>query len=113
MVTFFDDLTVGVLLAASMTYAVYSLGPKTWRQRLLAMLGSVVPGSMGRRLQLAATTKAAGSCGGCDGCGSAEKTATTATAANAPSANTAAGSAAARPGEVRIPLSQIGKRQAR
>jgi hypothetical protein len=77
------------------------------------MLGSVVPGSMGRRLQLAATTKAAGSCGGCDGCGSAEKTATTATAANAPSANTAAGSAAARPGEVRIPLSQIGKRQAR
>jgi len=110
MVTFFDDLTVGVLLAASIAYAVYSLGPKSWRQRLLAMLGSVVPGPLGRRLQLAAATKAAGSCGGCEGCGTAEKTAT---AVNAGSASAVAASAAARPAEVRIPLSQIGKRQAR
>ncbi len=100
MVTFLDDLTVGVLLLASILYAAYSLGPKTLRRRLLAALGSALPGSLSRRLQLAAAAKSADSCGGCESCGSAEKTA-------------ASESAAAPGGEVRIPLSQIGKRQHR
>jgi hypothetical protein len=42
-----DDVLVGALLLASIGYAAYRLGPRSWRR----------PG------------KAAGACGGCDNCG--------------------------------------------
>jgi len=99
MATFFDDLMVGVLLLASVLYAAYSLGPKVLRRRLSTLGGSLLPGRLGRRLQLTAA-KAGGSCGGCESCGSAEK----------PIASVAVG---AKAGEVRVPLSQITRRAGR
>jgi hypothetical protein len=102
MTTVFDDLTVGVLLLASVTYAAYALGPKALRQRLLSMGGSVLPGRAGRRLRLAADAKSSGACGGCDSCGSAAKTTVSA------SAGVPDGGSTMR--EVRVPLAQIAKR---
>jgi hypothetical protein len=73
-----DDSLVGLVLLASATYAVASLGPRTLRVRILSGLGRAAArlpaafglGSTGRRITAAATAKTAGSCGGCDGCGS-------------------------------------------
>jgi len=100
MRSFLDGLAVGLVLLASVGYAIYSLGPRTLRGRLLAgsssLLGSL-PAAVGlrgiaQRLGRAATVKAKGSCGGCDNCGSEP-------AATQGSAN-----------EVRIPISTIVKR---
>jgi hypothetical protein len=105
MATFLDDLIVGALLLASVTYAAYSLGPKTVRQRLLMVGGALLPGRLGSRLQRAAAAKSSGACGGCDNCGAAEKT-TVAAAAGAPNSDSTLR-------EVRVPLSQITKRTVR
>jgi hypothetical protein len=99
MNTLLDDFLVGLVLVAGFAYAVYALGPRALRARmrvgLSALLGHL-PAFLGlrgmaRRLSTAAT-KSKGACGGCDNCGS----------------ETPAPRAA---GEVRIPLTRIGKRR--
>jgi hypothetical protein len=75
-----DEILVGGALLASIIYALFALGPRSWRRGLL-----------GR----AAAIKSAGACGGCDDCGSATP---------------AAGSAGSAEPEVRIPVSKIGRR---
>jgi hypothetical protein len=97
---FLDDFLVGLALFASVIYAVFSLGPRTLRRRLLAAASALLrrlPKFLGRdvarRLDTAASTKANGACGGCDNCGSEQSAA-------APSSGS----------EFRIPLSKIGKR---
>jgi predicted anti-sigma-YlaC factor YlaD len=102
MTSVLDDALVGVALAVSVAYAVYSLGPRAWRPRFLtgaaALLGHVPQfiglRSVARRLAAAAAAKSTAACGGCDNCGSNA----------APAENSAASS------DVRIPLSKIGKR---
>jgi len=89
--TVIDDAVVGAILLMSILYAVYALGPKALRQRLLSYGGWVLPGGLGRRLRAAAQVKAGGACGGCESCGSN----------------------AATDGEVGIPVSRIGKRNVR
>jgi hypothetical protein len=86
MNTVLDDLLVGALLLASVGYAVYKLGPRTLRTRILAALG-----------RSPAAGKQDGACGGCDNCGS-ESTAPQSSA----SSNTSA--------EIKIPVTKIGRR---
>jgi uncharacterized protein DUF6587 len=101
MHSFLDDFLVGLALFASVIYAVFSLGPRTLRRRLLAAASALLrrlPKFLGlrdvaRRLDTAASTKANGACGGCDNCGSEQSAA-------APSSGS----------EFGIPLSKIGKR---
>ena len=101
MHSFLDDFLVGLVLFASVIYAVFSLGPRTLRRRLLAAASALLrrlPGFLGLhdvalRMDTAATTKANGACGGCDNCGPEQSPA-------APSSGS----------EFRIPLSKIGKR---
>ena len=97
-----DDVMVGAVLAASIIYAAFSLGPKVLRQRALQGAAAAlrrVPGGLhvrGMALRLeAAAMKGKGACGGCDNCGG-QPSATTPTAARA--------------AEVRVPLSTIGRR---
>jgi hypothetical protein len=100
-----DNLVVGLVLAASVMYAAFSLGPKTLRRR--AMLGAALVlnklpdalhlGAAALRLEAASAQKATGACGGCDNCGSAQPSSTV----------TSAGTGAS---EVRIPVSTIRRR---
>ena len=100
MNNFLDDLLVGLVLLASVGYAIYALGPRTLRGRLLAGASSLLarlPAVVGlrgiaERLGRAVTVKATGSCGGCENCGSDP-------AATQGSAN-----------EVRIPVSKVVRR---
>jgi hypothetical protein len=75
-----DNLLVGAVLLASLGYAIYKLGPRALRQRILAAL----------RLS-ASAGKSQGACGGCDNCGT----------------DTAPQSASA---EIKIPVAKIGRR---
>lgn len=100
MNAFLDDALVALVLATGFGYAVYSLGPRSLRKRmtlgaaaLLQRLPRVVGLRVAARRLVAAAAKPQGACGGCDSCGT-EKSA-------APAAN----------GEVRIPLSKIGRRE--
>jgi hypothetical protein len=94
-----DAALVAIVLAASVGYALYSLGPKTlrrWLRTTLADLAARAPaalhlGGIERRLREAA---GAGACGGCDSC--------------APSAEDARGGAGK---EIRVPAASIGKRR--
>jgi hypothetical protein len=94
-----DAALVTIVLAASVGYALYSLGPKTlrrWLRTALADLAARAPaalhlGRVERRLREAAS--GSGACGGCDSC--------------APSAEDAR--AAAK--EIRVPAASIGKRR--
>jgi hypothetical protein len=95
---FLDDVLVGLVLLASVAYAMSSLGPKSLRGRLLLGASAVLrrlPGlhELAQRLQTAASTKAKGACGGCDNCGSDQPP-------TVPLSEP----------EVRIPVSTIGKR---
>jgi hypothetical protein len=100
---FLDDFLVGLVLVAGFGYAAYSLGPKKLRARMALGLAGVfarAPGLLGlrglaRRLEAAGNAKAGGACGGCDTCGSEQP----------------AQKAADASGEVRIPLTSIGKRR--
>ncbi len=100
-----DDSLVGLALLVSAGYALSSLGPRSVRRRLLAGLSRVMaraPAFLGLRrmaqwLAVASAGKAQGACGGCDGCGeepAAQKSTTQ----------------SSRPGEVKVPLAQIGRR---
>ena len=81
-----DDVLVGAVLLASIGYAVYKLGPRTLRTRILTALGR--PATAG---------KSQGACGGCDNCGSET---TDLHASAAPNAS----------GEIKIPVAKIGRR---
>jgi hypothetical protein len=73
----FDDLLVGAVLLLSVGYAFARLGPRTLRQRMLAVLSRVLASApatfrldqVAQRLW-AASGKAQAACGGCDNCGS-------------------------------------------
>jgi len=101
MHSFLDDFLVGLVLLASVLYAVFSLGPRTLRRRLLAAASALlrrlpkISGlrAVAQRLDTAASTKASGACGGCDNCGSEQ-------APTVPASRS----------EFRIPLSRIGRR---
>jgi hypothetical protein len=101
-----DDVSVGLVLAASAGYAVFSLGPRTLRRRMLestsALLIRLPTGfglrALALRMQSAATT-AKGACGGCDSCEPQPPGATTSAATKAPAP------------EIRIAVSTIGKRR--
>jgi hypothetical protein len=96
-----DNFLVGLALLASAGYAFSRLGPKSLRTRMWAALAhaaarapaSLKLGGLARRLEAAAAAKSAGACGGCDNCGSP-----------APIDGKAPES------EVRVPLSEIGRR---
>jgi hypothetical protein len=102
-----DVFLVGLVLLASAGYAVLALGPRTLRPRAYAALSRLLsraPGCCGlegiaRRLA-AASGKAGGACGGCDTCGSEA----------AGSAGAAGDGLQSAAGEVRIPVSKVGKR---
>jgi hypothetical protein len=104
MSTVLDNFLVGLALLLSVGYAVSSLGPKTWRNRVATALSRLMaraPAFTGlkhvaRRLAAASMPKpgAAGACGGCDNCGT-EQTA-------APHSASA---------EVKIPVANIGRRE--
>ncbi|HMK84937.1 MAG TPA: DUF6587 family protein [Steroidobacteraceae bacterium] len=96
-----DGSLVSLALAASITYALGSLGPKSLRQRMRARLARLAAGiahriglgRMARRLEATAANPAAGACGGCHG-------------------SCSEGGDQSRDGapEVRVPLDLIGKR---
>jgi len=91
---------VAIVLAASVGYALYSLGPKTLRRGLRVMLADLAArapaalhlGRVERRLRESAGT--AGTCGGCDSC--------------APAADDARDGAVK---EIRVPAASIGRRR--
>jgi hypothetical protein len=93
-----DATLVALVLAASVGYALYSLGPKSLRRWLgtaLADAAARAPaalhlGRIERRLREAAG--GSGACGGCDSC--------------APSADEAGAGK-----EIRVPAASIGKRR--
>ena len=96
-----DHFLVGLALLASAGYAFSRLGPKGLRTRMWAALAraaarapaSLKLGGLARRLEAAAAAKSTGACGGCDSCGSVASTDGKATES-----------------EVRVPLSEIGRR---
>jgi hypothetical protein len=102
-----DNSLVGLALAASAAYALSSLGPRSLRQRLLAVLSRLMaraPALLGlrqwaQRLQTASADKAAGSCGGCDNCGSEQSP------SPSPKLPTAVPGA-----EIRVSVAKIGRR---
>jgi hypothetical protein len=81
-----DNILVGALLLASVGYAVYKLGPRTLRTRILTALG-----------RSATAGKQAGACGGCDNCGS-ESTGQQSSGEQQSST------------EIKIPVAKIGRR---
>ncbi len=93
-----DAAAVAIMLAASVAYTLYSLGPKTlrrWFRTALADLAARAPaalhlGRIERRLREAAG--GSGACGGCDSC--------------APPSADARGAGT----EIRVPAASIGKR---
>jgi len=94
-----DDILVGAILLGSVGYALFALGPRTLRGRILAgaaaalrmLPGWLRQGALAQRMHAAAAGKPAGACGGCHDCASAPQ-------------------AAAPTAEVHIPVSRIGKR---
>ena len=96
---FLDDFIVGAALLASVGYAVFRLGPKNVKKRILETLGRALkaaPASLrlnglADRLEVA-SGKNPGACGGCDDCG------------------TESASAPPSSGEIRVPLAKIGRR---
>jgi hypothetical protein len=110
-----DAALVAIVLAASVGYALYSLGPKTlrrWLRTALADLAARAPaalhlGRVERRLR-----EAAGGSGACGGCGSCASTADAAGADDAGGVEARAEDARGGAGkEIRIPAASIGKRR--
>jgi hypothetical protein len=96
-----DNLLVGLALIVSAAYAVSSLGPKSFRRRLLGAMGRVTARAptflhLRRAAQwftVASAAKAQGACGGCDSCASDQ----------APTQQSP------EP-EIKVPLAKIGRR---
>src|SRR5271165_7660395 len=101
MNTLVDGFLVALALLASIGYAIFSLGPRTLRRRLLqaaSRLLAIAPSYLGLgrvagRLSAASIVKPAGACGGCDNC--APDAAATQSAAT----------------EVAVPVGNIGRRE--
>ena|ERR1700678_2210226 len=101
-----DNSLVGLALLVSAGYAVSSLGPRSLRQRLLAVSSRLLArapvflglGRMARWLAVASAGKAQGACGGCDNCGSEQTPAQKSSTQDS------------RPAEVRVPVAKIGRR---
>jgi hypothetical protein len=99
MNAFLDDFLVGAVLLASIGYAVFRLGPKNWRRRILEVSSGALKaapaalklGGLAQRLETASGKNQA-ACGGCDNCG-------------AESASTPQSS-----GEISVPIAKIGRR---
>lgn len=97
-----DDSLVGLALLASAGYAISSLGPRTLRRRMFAVLSHLTAraprflrlGRIAQRFALASNGKAQGACGGCDSCGSEPAV---------PDPKSPAS-------EVRVPVGKIGRR---
>jgi hypothetical protein len=95
-----DNSLVALALLASTSYALFSLGPRSLRKKLLAALGGFLSrapiwlglGSVAQRLVAASAAKAQGACGGCENCGSEDS------------------STAAAGAEIKIPIAKIGRR---
>jgi hypothetical protein len=98
-----DSVLVGIALIVSAAYAVSSLGPKSFRRRVLGALGRAAARApdflrLRRAAQWLATASAGdakGACGGCDSCGSGQ----------------AHAQQSSEP-EVTVPLAKIGRRNA-
>jgi hypothetical protein len=95
-----DAALVAIVLAVSVGYALYSLGPKSLRRRLCTALADLAAGApaalhLGRlERRLRAAAGGSGACGGCESC--------------APPP----GEARADDGkEIRVPVASIGKRR--
>jgi hypothetical protein len=96
-----DNSLVGLALIISAGYAVASLGPRSLRRRVLAVLArgaarapqALRLGRVAQWLAVAADGKPPGACGGCNDCGSES------TPAQKPP-----------PAEVNVPVSKIGRR---
>jgi uncharacterized protein DUF6587 len=96
-----DNLLVGVLLLVSVGYAVYKLGPRTLKRRILqtfsrAMAAAPVSLKLGRaaqKLEAASLGSAQGACGGCDNCGTETS--------SEPQTSSA---------EIKVPVGKIGRR---
>jgi hypothetical protein len=96
-----DNFLVGVLLLVSVGYAVYKLGPRTLRRRILQSLSRAMAaapfflklGRAAQKLDAASLGSAQGACGGCDNCG-------TETSSEQRTSS----------GEIRIPVANIGRK---
>jgi hypothetical protein len=96
-----DNFLVGVLLLASVCYAVYKLGPRTLRSRILRTSSRAIAaapaffglGRVAQKLDAASAGKAPGACGGCDNCGTESS--------SEPQSSSA---------EIRIPVANIGRK---
>jgi hypothetical protein len=96
-----DNFLVGVLLLASVSYAVYKLGPRTLKRRILQTLGRAMAaapaffrlGRVAQKLDATSSAKALGACGGCDNCG------TESSSEPQPSS-----------GEIKVPVANISRR---
>jgi hypothetical protein len=96
-----DNFLVGVLLLASVGYAVYKLGPRTLRRRILQTLSRAMAaapaflrfGRAAQKLDAASLGAAPGACGGCDNCG-------TETSSEPPTSSA----------EIKIPVAKIGRK---
>ena len=96
-----DNFLVGVLLLVSVGYAVYKLGPRTLRSRILQTLSRAMAaapaflrlGRAAQKLDAASLGKAQGACGGCDNCG------TESSAEAQPSSS-----------EIKVPVEKVGRR---
>ena len=91
-----DHLLVAAALSASGAYALYALGPRSWRRRTLSMAAAWAASLPPRRVfqrwaakLLAASSSGSGkACGGCDNCGDSP----------------------GETGEIKVPLERIGRR---
>jgi hypothetical protein len=96
-----DNFLVGVLLLASVSYAVYKLGPRTLKRRILQTLSRATAaapvflrlGRVAQKLDAASSGSAQGACGGCDNCGTESS--------SEPQPSSA---------EIKIPVAKIGRR---
>ena len=95
-----DTALITIVLAASVLYAMYSLGPKAlrrWLRVALADLAARAPGALhlaGIERRLREAAGGSGACGGCDSC--------------APTADDARGGSGK---ETRVPAASIGRRR--
>jgi hypothetical protein len=96
-----DNFLVGALLLGSVSYAVYKLGPRTLKRRILRTLGRAMAaapaffrfGRVAQKLDAASLGSAQGACGGCDNCGTESS--------SEPQSSSA---------EIKIPVAKIGRR---
>ena len=96
-----DNFLVGVLLLASVSYAVYKLGPRALKRRILQTLSRATAaapvflrlGRVAQKLDATSSGSAQGACGGCDNCGTESS--------SEPQASSA---------EIKIPLAKIRRR---